>query len=179
MRESTVSLERVRRRARPCTTRSLDLDAQTLTLDALLPRSWYWGDAFFLSLQNLVFDGVFEVRPLLPLSLCARARADAPPSHSSRRTRCTRSATPATTACRSSSRRRPSSSSRSPRMPPSSASSSTSRTRISIAPTASASRSRRARRSTTWPPRPTRRPPPRARGPSRQRRTRACSQRRA
>lgn len=22
---------------------------------------WYWGDAFFMSLQNLVFDGVFEV----------------------------------------------------------------------------------------------------------------------
>lgn len=33
-----------------------------------LAHRWYWGDAFFLSMQNLVFDGVFEVSCALFLS---------------------------------------------------------------------------------------------------------------
>lgn len=37
---------------------------------------WYWGDAFFLSLQNLVFDGVFEVG-FSSLSLPCPRRANA------------------------------------------------------------------------------------------------------
>jgi phosphatidylethanolamine N-methyltransferase len=35
----------------------------TFSREALIAslRRWYWGDAFFMSLQSLVFDGVFEV----------------------------------------------------------------------------------------------------------------------